>query len=46
MKKYVETLLLNKEHDELIYAVPGHPLVAERTVQLLLERGERVWRYH
>lgn len=36
-----ETLLLNKEHDELIYAVPGHPLVAERTVQLLLERGER-----
>ena len=36
-----ETLLLNKEHDELIYAVPGHPLVAERTVQLLLERGEK-----
>ena len=36
-----EALLLNKEHDELIYAVPGHPLVAERTVQLLLERGEK-----
>ena len=23
----------------VIYGVPGHPLVAERTVQLLLERG-------
>jgi len=34
-----ERLLSNKDHDELIYAVPGHPLVAERTVQLLLERG-------
>ncbi|MCQ6276725.1 nucleoside triphosphate pyrophosphohydrolase [Bacillus sp. V3B] len=33
-----ETLLSNKE-DELIYAVPGHPLVAEKTVQLLLDRG-------
>ena len=36
-----ETLLSNQDHDELIYAVPGHPLVAERTVQLLLERGEK-----
>ena len=27
-------------NDEIIYAVPGHPLVAERTVQLLLEMGE------
>jgi len=25
---------------EVVYAVPGHPLVAERTVQLLLERVE------
>jgi len=24
----------------IVYAVPGHPLVAERTVQLLLEQGE------
>ena len=31
--------LLSCQEDELIYAVPGHPLVAERTVQLLLERG-------
>lgn len=33
-----ETLLSSKE-EELIYAVPGHPLVAEKTVQLLLEKG-------
>lgn len=32
--------LLSLEEDELIYAVPGHPLVAERTVQLLLQSGE------
>lgn len=31
-------LQLAKEHS-LVYAVPGHPLVAEYTVQLLLERG-------
>lgn len=31
--------LLSYQEDELIYAVPGHPLVAEKTVQLLLERG-------
>ena len=35
-----EMLLLNKEHDEIIYAVPGHPLVAERTVQLITREGE------
>ncbi|PLR78931.1 nucleoside triphosphate pyrophosphohydrolase [Bacillus sp. V3-13] len=33
------TLLESAEEDPLIYAVPGHPLVAERTVQLLLEGG-------
>lgn len=32
--------LLSAKEEELIYAVPGHPLVAEKTVQLLLERGE------
>jgi tetrapyrrole methylase family protein / MazG family protein len=26
---------------ELIYAVPGHPMVAERTVQILRERSDR-----
>ncbi|WP_134685251.1 bifunctional methyltransferase/pyrophosphohydrolase YabN [Brevibacillus migulae] len=34
--------LLNaaKEQGAIVYAVPGHPLVAERTVQLLLAQGE------
>ncbi|GAA4722286.1 nucleoside triphosphate pyrophosphohydrolase [Brevibacillus fulvus] len=34
--------LLNKaaEQREVVYAVPGHPLVAERTVQLLLDMGK------
>lgn len=34
-----EVLLAKAETETLIYAVPGHPLVAERTVQLLLEQG-------
>ena len=34
-----ETLLEIAEESSIIYAVPGHPLVAERTVQLLLEKG-------
>lgn len=29
-----------QEKDEVVYAVPGHPLVAERTVQLLMGRAE------
>ncbi|MED4730337.1 Nucleoside triphosphate pyrophosphohydrolase [compost metagenome] len=29
-----------EEKDEIVYAVPGHPLVAERTVQLLMDRAE------
>lgn len=36
----VETLFARaQELGEIVYAVPGHPLVAERTVQLLLEQG-------
>lgn len=34
-------LRLAKKEPSLIYAVPGHPMVAERTVQLLLEYGEQ-----
>lgn len=34
-------LLMEAENKEIIYAVPGHPLVAERTVQLLLELGPK-----
>ncbi|MFB6469334.1 nucleoside triphosphate pyrophosphohydrolase [Cytobacillus sp. Hz8] len=36
-----ETLLLAAKDESIIYAVPGHPIVAERTVQLLLERGPK-----
>ncbi|WP_062107764.1 bifunctional methyltransferase/pyrophosphohydrolase YabN [Bacillus niameyensis] len=34
-----EILLDKAEHEEITYAVPGHPMIAEKTVQLLLERG-------
>lgn len=34
-----ELVAASKEHS-VLYAVPGHPLVAEKTVQLLLERQE------
>jgi len=35
-------LIGHAEASSLIYAVPGHPLVAERTVQILLERSEEL----
>jgi tetrapyrrole methylase family protein/MazG family protein len=34
-----ELLQTARAQGEIVYAVPGHPLVAERTVQLLLEKG-------
>ncbi|HZH60672.1 MAG TPA: nucleoside triphosphate pyrophosphohydrolase [Metabacillus sp.] len=37
----VEILLKKANEMDLIYAVPGHPLVAERTVQLLLKEGRK-----
>lgn len=36
-----ETLLSRAEREPVIYAVPGHPMVAEKTVQLLLENGPK-----
>lgn len=36
-----ELLYEAAKHGEIIYAVPGHPLVAERTVQILLEEGPK-----
>lgn len=33
----VEKLKSLSEHSEVVYAVPGHPMMAEKTVQLLLE---------
>ncbi|WP_395939818.1 nucleoside triphosphate pyrophosphohydrolase [Bacillus sp. 03113] len=38
-KTITESLLKNAGQENIIYAVPGHPLVAEKTVQLLLEAG-------
>lgn len=34
-----DTLLNAAGQNDIVYAVPGHPLVAEKTVQLLIERG-------
>lgn len=39
-EKICEQLFALAEKDSILYAVPGHPLVAERTVQLLLERAD------
>lgn len=33
----VQILIEASKKDDIIYAVPGHPMVAERTIQLLLE---------
>lgn len=38
-EEITETLLAEAKKGQVTYAVPGHPLIAERTVQLLLERG-------
>ncbi|WP_423408682.1 nucleoside triphosphate pyrophosphohydrolase [Heyndrickxia sp. MSNUG] len=38
-EEITEALLAEAEKGPVTYAVPGHPLIAERTVQLLLERG-------
>ncbi|WP_210367657.1 nucleoside triphosphate pyrophosphohydrolase [Bacillus sp. REN3] len=38
-EEITETLLAEAQGGPITYAVPGHPLIAERTVQLLLERG-------
>lgn len=33
----VKELLAAAQHEDIVYAVPGHPMVAEKSVQLLLE---------
>ncbi|PFO02887.1 nucleoside triphosphate pyrophosphohydrolase [Bacillus sp. AFS076308] len=40
-EEIARTLLEESQTRSVIYAVPGHPLVAERTVQLLLEYGPK-----
>jgi tetrapyrrole methylase family protein/MazG family protein len=39
-EEIVSKLFAAAEHQDIVYAVPGHPLVAEKTVQLLLENSE------
>ncbi|MCP8971175.1 nucleoside triphosphate pyrophosphohydrolase [Ectobacillus ponti] len=39
-EEIAETLLRQAAEADVTYAVPGHPLVAERAVQLLLQRGK------
>lgn len=38
-KKIVSTLLEEEKSGDINYSVPGHPLVAERTVRMLIESG-------
>lgn len=39
--EHISSDLIDKASiEEVVYAVPGHPLVAERTVQLLLQKGK------
>jgi tetrapyrrole methylase family protein / MazG family protein len=38
-EEIVQALLKKAESDAIVFAVPGHPLVAERAVQLLLAYG-------
>ncbi len=41
-REIVDRLFAAAEGKDIVYAVPGHPLVAEKTVQMLLEEaGER-----
>ncbi|WP_223596375.1 nucleoside triphosphate pyrophosphohydrolase [Neobacillus bataviensis] len=40
-QEIARTLLEKAQTKEIFYAVPGHPLVAEQTVQLLLENGPK-----
>lgn len=37
-EQIVEALLLRSQEEQVTYVVPGHPLVAEQTVQLLIEK--------
>lgn len=40
-EEIVETLIRDSQTEAVTYVVPGHPLVAEKTVQLLIEREQR-----
>ncbi|MGE8081849.1 nucleoside triphosphate pyrophosphohydrolase [Peribacillus loiseleuriae] len=38
-EEIAETLLKQASVEAVLYAVPGHPMVAEKTVQILIEKG-------
>lgn len=40
-KEITDSLFKKAEAGDLLYAVPGHPMAAERTVQLLLEQADQ-----
>ena len=40
-EEIAETLIQKAMSQDIIYSVPGHPLIAERTVQILLSEGEK-----
>ncbi|MYL55782.1 nucleoside triphosphate pyrophosphohydrolase [Pontibacillus yanchengensis] len=37
----VQSLMTKAEEEEVLYTVPGHPMLAERTIQLLLRHQEK-----
>ncbi|GGK01126.1 MazG family protein [Lentibacillus kapialis] len=39
-RQIADTLLEKARNTSIIYAVPGHPMLAEKTVQLLLDQGD------
>ncbi|TDH74492.1 MazG family protein, partial [Acinetobacter baumannii] len=39
-EEIADILFEEAKHQDVVYAVPGHPFVAEKTVQLLTERQE------
>lgn len=39
-RQITDTLLEKAQNSSIVYAVPGHPMLAEKTVQLLLEQDE------
>lgn len=39
-KEICEKIMKLTSHGQVVYAVPGHPLVAERSVELIIERAD------
>ncbi|ALX49436.1 nucleoside triphosphate pyrophosphohydrolase [Lentibacillus amyloliquefaciens] len=39
-QQITDTLMEKARHHKIVYAVPGHPMMAEQTIQLLLDQDE------